>query len=84
MLNGTVGFLKARVSEFVGRKGDQVEARYITLLLGSEPIEFGATKEAYETAKSLTPNTNVKVDVNLFRDFKGVLKGRVESLAVSK
>lgn len=84
MLNGKVGFLKARVSNFTGRKGDAVEARYITLLLGSEPIEFGATQEAYNAAKDLAPNAQVSVEVNLFRDFKGVLKGRVETLSVGK
>lgn len=84
MLKGKVGFLKVRISAFTGRKGDAVEAKYITLLLGSEPIEFGATQEAYNAAQALEVNSNVEVEVNLFRDFKGVLKGRVEKLTAAK
>lgn len=84
MFEGKADYLKSRVSEFTGRKGDNVVVRYITLLCGTEPIEFQATEEAHAAAKELTATAKVSVTVSLFRDFKGVLKGKILKLSAVK
>jgi len=89
MLKATAIFLGKRVSDFQGSKGEPVSARYITLLMGTSPIEFGATAEAFTAAEKLAVNDSVSVEVSLYMGFskaqnKEVLKARIEKLTPAK